>query len=176
MTEPYIGEIQVFAFSFAPINWAFAAGQMMPLRQYTALFSLYGLNFGGDGANTFGLPNLAGRQGCGAGQGPGTQKRTIGEAFGSYSISLTSDAMPMHNHIFSDYVPAGTQTAVPTPSSAIGYAANDGFAAFATPGATATLNSNAIGAAGNGAVHPNAQPYLGLNYSVALTGVFPQFG
>lgn len=175
MTEPFLGEIQVFGFYFAPLNWAFAAGQTIPLRQYTALFSLYGINFGGDGVNTFGLPNLAARQACNAGKGPGTQPRTLGEAFGSFDVSLTSDAMPFHNHIFSDYVPAVDQTAVPTASSAIGYAANDGFAAFATPGATVTLDPNAIGTTGNGAGHSNSQPFLGLNYSVALTGVFPQF-
>lgn len=175
MTEPFLGEIQVLGFAFAPLNWAFAAGQTVSLRQYTALFSLYGINFGGDGVNTFGLPNLAGRQGCNAGQGPGTQQRMLGEPFGSYQVALTSAEMPMHNHVFSDYVPPVDQTAVPTASSAIGYAANDGFAAFATPGTTVALNPNAIGATGNGAPHRNSQPYLGLNHSVALYGVFPQF-
>ncbi len=175
MTEPFVGEIQLFGFSFAPVNWAFAAGQTLPLRQYTALFSLYGINFGGNGTSTFQLPNLAGRQGCAAGQGPGMQPRLIGETFGQYEVSLTSAEMPMHNHVFSDYQPDTALSATPAASSAIGYAANELFSAFAAPGTTVALDPNAIGASGNGAGHPNSQPYLGLTYAVALVGNFPQF-
>ncbi len=175
MTEPFVGEIQIFGFSFAPVNWAFAAGQTLPIRQYTALYSLYGINFGGNGTTTFQLPNLAARQGCGAGQGPATQRRTLGEPFGSFNVSLTSAEMPMHNHIFQDYQPADGLSTTPTAGAAIGYAVGGNFSAFATPGTTVPLDPNAIGAAGNGAPHPNSQPYLGVAYAVALVGNFPQF-
>jgi microcystin-dependent protein len=175
MTEPFIGEIQIFGFYFAPVNWAFAAGQTIPLRQYTALYSLYGVNFGGDGVTTFQLPNLAGRQPCGAGQGPGTQRRVIGQPFGTYGVSLTSAEMPAHNHLFSDYQPETSLASTPTASSAIGYAAGGIFPAFASPATAVTLDPNAVGTAGNGAEHLNSQPNLGLNYSVALVGNFPQF-
>ncbi|MEG3163326.1 tail fiber protein [Sphingomonas sp. PB2P19] len=176
MTEPFIGEIQVFGFSFAPVNWALAGGQTLPLRQYTALFSLYGVNFGGNGTSTFQLPNIAGRQACSMGQGPGLQQRSIGEPFGAYGIGLTSAEIPMHNHIFSDYQPTESLSATPTANSAIAYAAGGTFNAFGVPGTTVALNPNAVGTTGTGALHQNSQPYLGLSYCVALSGVFPQFG
>lgn len=175
MTEPFVGEIQVFGFYFAPANWAFAAGQTIPLRQYTALYSLYGISFGGDGTTTFQLPNLAARQACGAGQGPATQRRSIGQTFGSFGVMLTSAEMPMHNHLFSDYQPSDALSTTPTANAAVGYAVAGNFSAFAAPGTTVTLDPNAIGTAGNGAAHSNSQPYLGLNYSVALVGNYPQF-
>lgn len=175
MTQPFLGEIQIFGFNFAPVNWAFAAGQTLPLRQYTALFSLYGVNFGGNGSSTFALPNLAVRQACGAGQGPGTQRRQLGETFGSYAVTLTNDTMPMHNHVFSDYQPDGSLSATPAASSAIGYAAQENFLAFAVPGTTIALSPIAVSVAGNGVPHANTQPSLGLNYAVALVGNFPSF-
>jgi len=175
MTEPFVGEIQIFGFYFAPANWAFAAGQTMPLRQFSTLYSLYGVSFGGDGSTTFQLPNLAARQGCGAGQGPATQRRSLGQSFGSFNVGLTSAEMPMHNHIFSDYQPGEPLLPVPTASSAVGYAVTGNFNVFGQPGATVALDPNAVGVAGNGAPHPNSQPYLGLNYSVALIGNYPQF-
>jgi microcystin-dependent protein len=176
MTEPFLGEIQVFGFPFAPSNWAFAAGQLLALRQFTSLFSLYGVNFGGDGVTTFSLPNLASRSTCGAGQGAGTPRRAIGQSFGSFNVSLTSAEMPMHNHSFSDYLPDGSLSATPAASSAVGYAANEGFLAFAAPGTTVAFDTNAIGISGNGAAHANQQPFLGLTYAVALVGNFPSFG
>jgi microcystin-dependent protein len=175
MTEPFVGEIQVFGFSFAPLNWAFAAGQTLPIRQSTTLFSLYGTTFGGNGTVTFQLPNFAGRQACGAGQGPGITQRDIGEPFGNYAVSLSSAETPMHNHIFSDYQPTEGLAATPDANSAIAYSAGGTFNAFAAPGTTVSLNPNAIGVSGNGAPHQNSQPCLGLSYCVALAGVFPQF-
>lgn len=177
MSEPFVGEIQIFGFSFAPRNWAFAAGQLIPLRQSTALYALYGTIFGGDGTTTFGLPNLAGRQACGQGQGAGTQRRNIGDVFGSYNVSLNTSEMPMHNHTFVDYQPdPDGLVAAPTAASGIGMVANGGFTAFAALGTATMMDPNAVGASGSGAAHANSQPFLGLNYSVALVGNYPYFG
>ncbi|WP_428152138.1 phage tail protein [Brevundimonas sp.] len=178
MSDPYLGEVQIFGFSFAPRNWAFAAGQSVPLRQYSALYALYGTVFGGDGVTTFALPNLASRQACGQGQSPGNSRRQIGQTFGTPAVALTSAEMPFHNHGLNEYEPSDPTalTAVPTITSAIGIVGNGNFQAFAAVGAGATvMNPNAIGMSGNGTPHENRQPYLGLNYSVALTGVFPSF-
>ncbi len=175
MTEPFLGEVQIFGFNFAPVNWALAAGQVVPIRQYSGLYSLYGVTFGGDGVNTFSLPNLASRMACGAGQSPGNTRRTIGQSFGTSGVSLTAAEMPMHNHGFSDYQPegAGKLAAVPTMTAAVG--TTNGTNIFAPLGQVTTLNANAIGISGGGAPHENRQPFLGLAYAVALNGVFPAF-
>ena len=164
MSEPFIGEVQIFGFPFAPYGWALAAGQLVPIRQQSALFSLYGIQFGGDGVNTFGLPNLASRQACGAGQSPGNSRRPMGQAFGAPTVSEFEPSDP------------SVLTATPTPASAIGIVGNSGFNAFAAVGASGTMmNPNAIGLSGSGAPHENLQPYLGLTYAVALTGNYPYF-
>lgn len=177
MTEPFIGEVQILGFGFAPRGWALAAGQLIPLRQSVALYSLYGIQFGGDGTTTFGLPNLAARMACGAGQSPGNSNRTIGQIFGTSSVALTAAQMPPHTHAISDYQPGDTSqlSAGPTAGGAVGYAANQGFNAFAAPGAATTMDPNALGIAGNGDPHENRQPFLGLVYAVALVGAFPSF-
>lgn len=175
MTEPFLGEVQIFGFNFAPVNWALAAGQVVPIRQYSGLYSLYGITFGGDGVNTFSLPNLASRMACGGGQSPGNTRRTIGQPFGSTGVSLTAAEMPMHNHVFADYQigDASKQTGVPTMTSAVGSTNTSNI--FAPLGQVTTLNGNAIGISGGGAPHENRQPFLGLAYAVALSGVFPAF-
>ena len=178
MSDPFIGEVQIYAFPFAPRNWAFAAGQLVPLRQSTALYALYGTIFGGDGSTTFGLPNLAGRQACGQGQGPGTQRRNLGDTFGEYSVALNTSELPMHNHTFLDYIPSlpADYTAAPTASSGIGSTYGGVFNVYGELGTPAIMDPNAIGMSGSGAAHMNGQPFLGLNYSVAMAGAYPSFG
>jgi len=177
MSDPFVGEVQIFGFSFAPRDWALANGAIVPLRQYTTLYSLYGTQFGGDGVTTFALPNLASRQACGAGQSPGNSRRQIGQPFGTSSVSLSAAETPMHNHALTEYEPndASTLTAVPTPSSAIGIVGASAFNAYAPLGAGATMNPNAIGLSGNGTPHENRQPFLGLIYAVAISGIYPSF-
>ena len=178
MSDPFLGEVQIFGFSFAPRNWALAAGQTLPIRQYTALFALYGTTFGGDGVNTFALPNLASRQACGAGQSPGNSRRQIGESFGTMAVSLSAAETPMHSHVLSDFEPSdpSTLTAAPTAGSAMGIVAAPSFDVFAVAGSQTTIMSpSAIGLSGNGSPHINQQPYLGLIYAVAMSGIFPSF-
>lgn len=175
MTDPYLGEVQILGFGYAPYNWSLANGQLIPIRQFTALYSLYGATFGGDGARTFGLPNLAARMGCGAGQSPGNSPRSLGMPFGSATIALNIDHMPAHTHGFADYQTegAGKLSGVPTSGSAIG--TTNTVNLFAPQTASTTMNDAAISSAGSGVPHGNQQPSLGLIYAVAMTGVFPAF-
>ena len=179
MTQPFIGEVQILGFSFAPSGWALAAGQLVAIRQATSLYSLYGTQFGGDGTTTFALPNLASRLACGNGQSPGNSRRQIGQTFGSATVALTATETPMHNHVLSEYNADDISTliAVPTAASAIGFVADASFSVYAPVGSGATtMNPSAIGISGNGSPHENCQPYLGLTYAVALTGNYPTFG
>ena len=98
MTEPYIGQIQLFGFNFNPLGWAFCNGTTLPISQNTALFSLVGTIYGGNGQTTFQLPNFAGRAGCQQGNGPGLSPRSLGETFGVNTVTLTSNQIPQHNH------------------------------------------------------------------------------
>ena len=175
MTDPFLGEVQILAFGYAPYNWSLANGQLIPIRQSTALYSLYGANFGGDGVQTFGLPNLAARMGCGAGQSPGNSLRSLGMPFGTSAISLSSDHMPTHTHGFGDYQPegAGKLSGVPASGSAIG--TTNTVNLFAPQTASTPMHGAAISSAGSGVPHDNQQPSLGLIYAVAMAGVFPAF-
>lgn len=174
MSEPFVGEIQIFAFPFAPQLWSFCNGATMAIRQATALYSLFGTQFGGDGVTTFGLPNLVTRGACGTGQSPGNSPRRLGDTFGVPNVSLTPVQTPQHTHTLPDYQPlGGTLLSVPVASAAIGF--NDNITAFAAPGTTVTMDPNMIGVSGAGVAHENRQPYLGLNYCVALVGNYPDF-
>lgn len=175
MTEPFVGEVQIFGFGFAPRNWSYANGALVSIRQSTALYALLGTQFGGDGVTTFGLPNLVTRATCGAGQSPGNSQRTIGQAFGTAAVSLASDQMPLHNHTLSDYQTDAVGGQIPVPAATSALAFNENVPAFAAPGATTTMNPNAIGAAGAGAAHENRQPFLALNHCIALVGTYPYF-
>ena len=176
MTEPFIGEIQILGFSYPPYGWAFANGSIIPIRQSTTLYALIGTTYGGDGSVTFQLPNLSSRQACGSGQGAGLSPRPIGSTFGSYDVTLDISQMPMHNHGMNVYPEGSSTTATPTLQSGIG-APPSGFDMYTTPQPTsqAVMNPNFVQSAGAGQPHTNAQPYLGLNYSIALQGSFPYF-
>ena len=175
MTEPYLGEVQILGFGFAPVNWAQATGQLIPLRQSTALYALYGTTFGGDGSNNFGLPNMAARTACGTGGSPGNSPRVIGETFGTTNVALTGVQMPMHTHGFSDYQPEGVGKLSGVPSATSGIGTTNGLNIFAPVGQATSLNPAAVSMSGNGIPHENRQPFLGLIYAVAMTGIFPAF-
>ena len=158
-TDPFVGEVCLVAFNFAPRGWAFCNGQLLPIAQNTALFAILGTTYGGDGRTTFGLPNLQGRMLIGAGQGAGLSNRTIGETGGVETVNLLSSELPAHNH------PATTPDNVVVRGTG---AAKYGLTTGKSTGASFTTE-----VAGGGLPHNNMQPYLALNYIIALQGVFP---
>ena len=176
MTTPFIGEIQLFGFNFAPRGWAQCAGQLMPIQQNTALFSLLGTTYGGNGTTNFQLPNFQGSAACNRGQGP-TQDRIMGETFGSETVTLTQQEIPSHQHGLTVYAQNDPTKRAASPSTGNGLASPATFNAFA-PGNSpqALMGPNLVGPAGNGLPHPNQQPYLAMNFCIALSGAFPSFG
>lgn len=178
MSEPFLGQVQIFGFGFPPKDWAQCLGQLMPLSQYTALFSLLGVNFGGDGKTTFGLPNFAGSAACAAGQGPGLTPRDVGETFGSETVTLLPNEMPAHSHTFNVYnqTTAAKRHSAPLANDALILPLSiPAFVPNATPPpVSGTFPTQMVGIGGGGQPHPNQQPYLALNFCIALNGIFPQ--
>lgn len=182
MTEPYVGQIQLFAFGFAPRGWAICAGQIIPIQQNTALFSILGTNYGGNGQTTFGLPNLQGRVGIGVGQGTGLSPYVQGQIGGSTSVTLTTAELPAHSHTFNTTSVAGTVSTSAGNQfgvSVVGTGGKGGTtttAALYSPNAasaTTGLAPQSITMAGGSQPHNNMQPYLTLNYCIATAGAFP---
>ena len=178
MSEPFIGEIQLFGFNFSPRGWAFCNGATLAISQNTALFALLGTNYGGDGRTTFKLPNFAGRAGCQGGQGPGLSLRDLGQTFGANTVSLTAPQMPQHAHglnIYTQPDPSKRQS-VPAGNSALATPASTSTTAFAVPPANSSFLPAMLSPSGGGALpHENQQPYLAVNFSIALQGIFPSF-
>lgn len=177
MADAFIGEIRMVAFTFAPRGWAFCDGQLMPISQNTALFSLLGTTYGGDGRTTFALPNFMGRAPVSAGAGPGLTPHVLGQAFGQKSVTLLTNNLPAHSHPMSATSNAAN-LAAPSgqsrPGSAPGGRGNQGPAVFAPAGGgTVALNPLAIGPRGSGSPVNLMQPYLVLNFVICLQGEFP---
>jgi len=175
--EPFIGQIQMFGFNFAPRGWAFCDGQLLSIAQNTALFSLLGTTYGGDGRTTFGLPDLRGRAAIHQGQGAGLSNRRIGNRSGSESTTLSVSNMPAHTHAASD--PQMRATANPAnttnPSNAalaIAPAYNDSSPA-ATGMDASSIEHPQAASAGSSTAANNMQPYLTISFCIALVGVFP---
>lgn len=169
MSEPFIGEIRMFAGNFAPRGWAFCNGQLMPINQNAALFSILGTTYGGDGRITFALPDLRGRVPIHAGQGAGLSSYPLGSRGGSEHVTLTTEQLPAHGHalLASDgegdqRSPANHTLAVPEESPI--YSASEPIV---------RMSNGAIAPTGNGQPHENRQPYLAVNYIIALVGIFP---
>ena len=167
MSEAFVGEIRMFAGNFAPRGWAFCNGQLMAISQNTALFSLLGTQYGGNGQSTFGLPNLQGRVPVGQGQGPGLSDRTMGESFGSETVTLTAAQMPLHGH--------AEQASTNNASTAAGPSGVLAKAGVSLYGAKPTIDkaAAAVTAAGGNQPHNNLAPYLALNFIIAVQGIFP---
>jgi microcystin-dependent protein len=179
-TEPFIGEVKIFGFSFSPVGYDFCKGQLYSIAQYTALFSLIGTNYGGDGQTTFALPNLQGRIPIGQGQGPGLPDYSIGEAAGSPTVTLTTAQMPMHIHtLFNMHVQLKASNAAAdenTPGNLYpGVASASVYTASPTPNVFMgrTQITGTSDATGNGMPFSVANPYLVLNYCIATEGIFP---
>ena len=169
MPQPFVGEIRIFAGNFAPTGWAFCNGQLISIAQNTALFSLLGTAFGGNGVNTFALPNLQGRAPLGSGLGLGLTDRARGNVLGEESHALIGPEMPAHTHSLGASAANGASDAVAGNVMARSPAAIPQFHVTAD----ATLHSATVGTSGGGQPHNNMQPYLALNFIIALQGVFP---
>ncbi|HWD25917.1 MAG TPA: tail fiber protein [Rhizomicrobium sp.] len=172
MAEPYIGQIIMAGFNFAPINYAFCQGQLQAISQNEALFSILGTTYGGDGVTTFALPNLQNRSMTNWGQGPGLSNYDIGQVNGSDSVTLTTQQMPMHNHTISA-APASDQELSPTTNGWLGTTAGPGkiYSTLAAP--DQIMASSVIQPAGGSQPHENQQPFLCVNFCIALFGIFP---
>jgi microcystin-dependent protein len=169
MSNPFVAEIRIFPFNFAPKGWAFCDGQILPLSQNTALFSLLGTTYGGDGKSNFALPNMQGSAPMHPGQGPGLSLHDLGETGGSETVSLLESEIPSHSHAVMASQADGTDQQAGTEL----FAAGIGLAMYAGPAAPTSLSDNAVTPAGGDQPHNNMQPYLTLNFCIALQGVFP---
>lgn len=169
MADPFVAEIRIFPFNFAPKGWAFCDGQLLPISQNTALFSLLGTTYGGDGKSTFALPNLQGRAPMQPGQGPGLSLHDLGEQGGTETVTLLNSEMPAHSHGLIASLD-NANLAIPTPARSLAKATANLYFAGAPDTAMA---AEALPPAGGDAPHNNMQPYLTLNFNIALQGVFP---
>jgi microcystin-dependent protein len=172
MAEPFVGQIITTGFNFAPRGYATCDGQILSIAQNTALFSLLGTTFGGNGQTTFALPDLRGRVPIHQGQGPGLTNRTMGEQAGEENHTLISTEMPMHNHLFMTNNVSG---ALGTPSGNFLSASSDAavVSLYRPTADGSTLNPQSIGLAGGSQPHNNMQPYLVISFSIAMEGIFP---
>jgi microcystin-dependent protein len=172
MADPFVAEIRIFPFNFAPRGWAFCNGQLMPLSQNTALFSLLGTTYGGDGRSNFALPNLQGDAPMHPGQGPGLSLHDLGESSGSETVTLLESEIPSHTH--SLRADAADPADVQAPQAAVVLARSSGGNAYTTnTGGLVSLAPSALVPAGGNAPHNNMMPYLTFNFCIALQGVYP---
>jgi microcystin-dependent protein len=174
MSQPFIGEIRAFGFHFAPSGWAFCDGQLLAIAQYTALFSILGTTYGGNGQSTFGLPNLQGAAAMHWGTSPYGTVYDIGETIGTDNVTVLLNQMPNHNHLVTTYdtTAVNQRTGTPSPTVYPGNA-NPGnvYATTGTP--NASLSAKTIGIGGGSLPHANVQPLLANNFCIALVGIFP---
>jgi len=174
MADPFVAEIRIFPFNFAPKGWAFCDGQLLPLSQNTALFSLLGTTYGGNGISNFALPNMQGNAPMHPGQGPGLSLHDLGEMSGSETVTLLAAEMPAHTHtLMAAGNPPPANAGIPDPSVAL--ARSSGTTAYQASPFTnlGAMDLQVIGIAGGSLPHNNMMPYLTLNFNIALQGVFP---
>jgi microcystin-dependent protein len=172
MASPFVAEIRIFPFTFAPRGWAFCSGQLLPISQNTALFSLLGTTYGGNGTTNFALPNMQGNVPMHPGQGPGLSPHDLGETGGAETVTLLQSQMPTHTHVL------GAQTSrvggVASPAGAtLGHPATGNLYVAAASPSFVAMSPQAIAAVGSNQPHNNMQPYLTLNFCIALQGIFP---
>lgn len=175
MTQPFIGEVRMFGGNFPPVNWALCNGQQQAISQNTTLYTLIGTTYGGDGINTFNLPNLQSRLCVGMGQGNGLSPYAIGQVGGAENVTLTIATMASHNHPLmasnnntSSNLPSGNVTGKGVTTPAIAHIYNAG-----PPTATGNLNNQSVSNAGGSTAHPNLMPSLCVTFIIALYGIYP---
>jgi len=172
MADPFVAEIRIFPFNFSPKGWAFCNGQLLPISQNTALFALLGTTYGGDGKSTFALPNLQGSAAMHPGQGTGLSQRDLGQIGGTETVSLLVSEIPLHTH---GMMAAVNPALVKVPSPDVALARSRSASTYQSD-STANLVQmapSALTPAGGSQPHGNMQPYLTLNFNIALQGVFP---
>ncbi|MEZ5455697.1 MAG: tail fiber protein [Lysobacteraceae bacterium] len=170
MADPFVAEIRMFPFNFAPHGWAFCDGQLLPISQNTALFSLLGTTYGGNGKSNFALPNLQGRAPMHPGQGPGLSLHDLGETGGTETVSLLESEIPSHSHAQRAAIDPGDLFAPANNALATSVGA-----AMYQPTVTQLVNMSdqSLAPAGGDQPHNNMQPYLTVNFCIAMQGVFP---
>lgn len=164
MSEVFLGQIMLGGFDFAPAHFALCNGQILPIAQNQALFSLLGTQYGGNGTTTFALPDMRGRTPLGAGNG-----YSQGAAAGAEVVTLTNNTLPAHVHALMGSTAQATRR---PPADAL-YGTTSGESIYAAPGGQATLAPQTLGTSGGGQAHNNMQPYLAVNFFIALNGIFP---
>lgn len=169
MADPFVAEIRIFPFNFAPSGWAFCNGQLLPISQNTALFSLLGTTYGGNGQSTFALPNIQGNAAMFWGQGPGLSLHDLGETGGSQTVTLLQSEIPSHSHTLRASLD-DADLAIPTSGRSLAKASSNLYVA-ANP--NTQMAPEALVPAGGNLPHNNMMPYLTLNFCIALQGVFP---
>ena len=168
--DQFLGEIRIVPYNFAPKGWADCNGQLLSLAQNTALFSLLGTYYGGDGRSTFGLPNLNGRVAVGAGQGPGLSIYNEGEQGGVSTVALTTSQIPVHTHSLVVDTANGTSA---DPTGRFPARMANGVPQYAAAPNGQVTSTSALGVTGSGAPHNNMMPYLGMKFVIALQGIYP---
>ncbi len=172
MSNPFVGEIRIFGFNFAPRGWAFCDGQLLPISQNTALFSLLGTNYGGDGKSTFALPNFQGSAPMQQGQGAGLSQHFLGETGGEQNVTLLQSEMPAHSHGAQGVAGAGGQA--PSPTTTWSSPNQRGITAYVAGSAqNVAMSPASLAPNGGGQPHNNMMPYLTLNFCIALQGIYP---
>lgn len=181
MSDQFLAEVRIFPFNFPPTGWAFCNGQLMPLSQNTALFALLGTVYGGDGKSTFALPNLQGAAPMQPGQGQGLSLRDLGETGGVENVTLLTSEIPVHAHNLqaSDAEATTTEPAGQLPAKGLWDAGTSfgvvgAYSSAPLTGQPAPMAPHAVSVAGGSLPHNNMQPYLALNFCIALQGIFPQ--
>jgi microcystin-dependent protein len=169
MADPFVAEIRIFPFNFPPKGWAFCNGQLMPISQNTALFSLLGTTYGGDGKSTFALPDMQGNAPMHPGQGPGLSLHDLGEIGGSETVTLLESEIPAHSHGMRASLD-NADLAIPTPARSLAKASANMYSNVVP---NISLAPEALPPAGGDQPHNNLQPYLTYNFNIALQGVFP---
>lgn len=173
MADPFVAEIRIFPFNFAPKGWAFCNGQILPISQNTALFSLLGTTYGGDGKSTFALPDMEGNAPMHPGQGPGLSLHDLGQTGGSQTVSLLESEIPAHSHTLKADTADPADVQGPTNAVVLGRSAGGNAYISPAPSGLVAMAFQALAPAGGDQPHNNMQLYLTLNFCIALQGVFP---